>query len=138
MDKQRHIPKLRRAAAGFAMLEALVGLLIFSFGILGIVGLQASMTKAQTQSNFRATAAALAGDLLGSMWVDAPNIAQYDSRNCDSYEACRTWAGKVSADLPNGAPTIAVNGTQVTVTLTWAVPGEAAPSRYVTTTAIAN
>lgn len=128
----------RRAEAGFAMLEALIGILIFSFGILGVVGLQASMTKAQTQSRYRANAAALAGDLVGTMWSDLTNLSQYDSSNCDSYEPCRTWAEKVAAVLPGGAPAVVVNGTSVTVTLSWTIPGEAVQARYVTATAIAN
>ncbi len=61
------------------LLEALVALLIFSIGVLGIVGLQASMTKAQTGSKFRADAAFLAQRLIGSMWSDRSGLNNYDT-----------------------------------------------------------
>ena len=70
------------------MLEALVGLLIFSIGILGLVGVQVSMTKAQTVAKFRADAAGLAGELVGSMWSDLPNILLYDGASCGGYARC--------------------------------------------------
>jgi len=133
----KSMPTLRKkSSAGFAMLEALVGLLIFSFGILGVVGLQAAMTKAQSQSRFRAGAAALAGDLIGTMWADSTNLVQYDSTHCDTYTPCRSWASKVAGALPGGVPQVAVNGNQVTITLAWIVPGEAINSQYVTATAV--
>ena len=120
------------------MLEALVGLLIFSFGVLGLVGLHGSMTKAQTMSRFRADAAALAGDLVGTMWGDLPRVGQYDtpSGSCDAHSPCKAWAEKVAAALPGGTPTIAVNAGLVTITISWTVPGEGVANRYVTATAI--
>ncbi len=57
------------------LIEALVAVLIFAFGVLGIVGLQAAMTKAQTQSKSRADASLLAQQVIGSMWTDTPNLA---------------------------------------------------------------
>lgn len=137
MNRSMRFPR-KKTVGGFAMLEALVGLLIFSFGILGVIGLQASMTKAQTHSRFRAGAAALAGDLVGTLWADAAHLSSYDSGNCDAYTPCRSWASKVAGALPGGAPQVVVNGTQVTITVSWTVPGEADPSHYVTSTAIVN
>ena len=57
----------RRANRGFMLVEALVAMLIFAFGVLGVVGLQVSMTKAQTQSKFRADASQLAHAVLGGL-----------------------------------------------------------------------
>ena len=67
-----------RAQRGFMLLEVLVALLIFSIGVLGIVGLQASMTKAQTGSKFRADAAFLAQRLVGGMWSDRSGLNNYN------------------------------------------------------------
>jgi type IV pilus assembly protein PilV len=119
------------------LLEALVGLLIFSFGILGLVGLQASMTRAQTMSQFHALASGLASDLIGRMWSDLPNRVQYDSSNCAAYDPCSNWESKVAKALPGGQPDVSVSddGT-VTITLTWTPPGEGTASRYVTATAV--
>lgn len=126
----------RRSAAGFALIEALVGLLIFSIGILGLVGIQASMTRAQTVSKFRADAAALAGELVGSMWADMPNIAQYDGTSCSSHAPCKDWSDKVAASLPSGTPTVTVATGIVTITIAWTPPNEGVASRYTTATAI--
>ena len=134
--KQRLIAKTRSEARGFALLEALVGLLIFSFGILGLVGLQASMTKAQSSSRYRSDAAALAADLTGTMWADIPHLAQYDTARCSGHPPCKAWAGKVAAMLPHGAPEVAVNNGLVTITVSWTPPGEATANRYVTATAV--
>jgi type IV pilus assembly protein PilV len=133
------VPRSRQARSrtgGFAMLEALVGLLIFSIGILGLVGVQVSMTKAQTNSKFRADAAALAGELVGSMWSDLPRIPNYDGTSCSGYAPCKAWSDKVAATLPQGTPTVAVNNGIVTITITWTLPSETVPARYVTATAI--
>lgn len=119
------------------MLEALVGLLIFSFAILGLVGLQGSMTRAQTTSQFRAQSAALASDLIGQMWSDTPHLSQYANPACASYNPCKAWAGKVAAVLPAGTPTVAINGALITVSIAWTAPGEST-STYVTATAIHN
>jgi len=118
------------------MLEALVGLLIFSFGILGLVGLQASMTKAQTMTRFRSEAAALTSDLVGTMWADVPRLALYNSANCTTHAPCQAWAAKVASALPQGAQAVTVNGNLVTITVSWTMPGEALPNQYVTATAI--
>lgn len=129
-------PPIRGSSSqGFALIEALIGVLIFSIGVLGLVGLQATMTKAQTQARFRAEAATLTGDLIGVMWADVPNLAQYNGGNCAGYPRCKAWADKAAALLPSANSVIAVAGSQVTVTLNWTVPGETA-SRYVTVTAI--
>jgi type IV pilus assembly protein PilV len=51
------------------LLEALIAILIFSVGILGIVGMQASTIKASRDAKFRADAGLLANELIGQMWV---------------------------------------------------------------------
>lgn len=117
------------------MLEALVGLLIFSFGILGLVGLQGSMTRAQTTSQFRAQSAALASDLIGVMWGDTPHLSQYASASCAAYDPCKAWKGKVAAVLPAGTSNVAINGSLITVSISWTAPGEST-STYVTATSI--
>ena len=114
----------RRAAAGFMLIEALVALLIFAFGVLGLVGLQAAMTKAQTTSKFRADAAFLAYQALGTMWSDAPNIANYATANCAAYARCNSWAAKVAAALPGGTAAVTIVASDVTVAITWTQPDE--------------
>ncbi len=114
-----------RRNRGFMLIEALVALLIFSFGVLGIVGLQASMTKAQTQSKFRADASLLAQQGIGAMWSDNANLASYATASCAGYARCNEWAARVAAALPNGAATVDLSALpEVLVTINWTPPDD--------------
>lgn len=64
--------RARRAQAGGFLLEALIGVLIFSFGILGIVGLQAASLRHTGESEYRAEAMYFANSLISQMWTDDP------------------------------------------------------------------
>jgi type IV pilus assembly protein PilV len=121
---------------GFMLLEALVGILIFSFGVLGLVGLQASMTKAQTSAKSRADASYLASEIVGSMWLDTPNLASYATASCASHARCEALSNKVAAVLPGGEADIEIlGGGVVKITITWTLPNEGT-HRYITETAI--
>lgn len=128
-------PRSRRAR-GFMLIEALVALLIFAFGVLGLVGLQATMTKAQSTAKYRADAAFLAQQVLGTMWSDAPNIASYATANCAGYSRCKSWATKVASTLPAGTAAVTLAGTDITVAITWTQPNEGSHT-YSTRTTIA-
>lgn len=147
--RPRHTPASRQH--GFAIIEALIALLLFSLAVLGLVGLQASLARAAASAKYRAEAAYLASDLIGTMWADARNLGSY--KDCDTYTACSRWADKVAAALPNGQPTLSIctatdTGTncqdpgstqqslgRVTIRIEWTVPEEG-PHRYETTTTI--
>ena len=120
------------------LIEALVALLIFAFGVLGIVGLQASMTKAQTQAKSRADASLLAQQLIGSMWTDtAANRVRYAAASCAAYPRCNDWAVRVGTALPNGTATVIVDALPVVeITINWTPPNEQQHS-YKTSSAIA-
>jgi type IV pilus assembly protein PilV len=124
------------AMQGFMLIEALVALLIFAFGVLGLVGLQATMTKAQSTAKYRADASFLAQQVLGTMWSDAPNLANYATGNCTGYARCNSWAAKVASTLPGGNAAVTVVASDVTVAITWTQPNEGSHS-YTTRTTIA-
>jgi type IV pilus assembly protein PilV len=115
-----------RASKGFSLIEVLVGILIFAVGVLGIVGLQVSMTRAQTAGKFRSDAAYLANELIGSMWGDIPNIAKYASAQCASHGPCADWAAKVVTLLPGGTTVVTSDAAsgEVHITIKWTVPNE--------------
>jgi type IV pilus assembly protein PilV len=114
------------------LLEALIAMLIFMFGVLGVVGLQAAMTKAQTSSKFRADASFLAQQLIGTMWADAPaNLGTYADAGCGSYSRCSSWLARVADALPLGTAsvTVATSGlpvtsADVTIRISWTPPNE--------------
>ena len=72
---------VRKHQCGAYLLEALIGILVFSFGILGIVGLQAQAMRFTNDSELRAEAVYLANALISKMWTDDRTQlkAKYDS-----------------------------------------------------------
>jgi type IV pilus assembly protein PilV len=72
---------LRQRQTGAYLLEALIGMLIFALGVLGIVGLQAASLRATTDAALRAEAVFAANQLLGQMWADDETqlVANYSS-----------------------------------------------------------
>lgn len=54
---------------GVMLLEALIGILIFSVGILAMVGIQAAAFSASADAKNRADAAAYASDVISRIWM---------------------------------------------------------------------
>nr|WP_311732016.1 prepilin-type N-terminal cleavage/methylation domain-containing protein [Variovorax paradoxus] len=128
---------MRPRIHGIALIEVLVAMLIFMLGVLGLVGLQGSMTRAQTESKIRADAAYLASEAVGRMWADLTNLASYSGSSCASLDRCNEWKSKVSSGLPGGSGTITVDVPtgNVSVEVAWTMPsGET--HKYVTATTI--
>lgn len=118
------------------LLEVLIALLIFAVGVLGIVGLQASMTRAQSASKFRGDAAYLAQEFVGTMWSDTTNLAQYTDTACGDNPRCAAIKAKVANQLPAGTVAFAIDSVGVfTITIGWTVPGED-PNKFAMATAI--
>ena len=71
----------RQQQTGAYLLEALIGILIFALGVLGIVGLQAASLRTTTDSAMPAEAVFAANQLLGQMWADDETklVANYAS-----------------------------------------------------------
>ena len=115
--------KVKASQQGMMLLEALIALVVFSFGILALVGLQAAMLKNTGSSKYRSDASYIAQKLVGQMWADSGNLATYTLANQD-----------ISSQLPGGLYTVAlVAGTQYQITVGWASPGE--PTNDATTVA---
>lgn len=113
--------------SGVMLIEALIGILIFSVGILALIGMQATAMRNTADARYRSEAAFLASQIIGQMWVDRTNLASYGAAG---YAPRDTWANQVAATLPGipanaPAPTIVIGaGNEVTVTIQWVQPGE--------------
>lgn len=136
---------------GVMLLEVLIAVLIFSFGILGIVGLQAQSIRHVNDAQYRSEAVFLANAFVSQMWADdrtASDATYLDTTYSDAgggtgykafYEMVQRLPG---AGLSGNAPTVKVEAgpsatsTLVTVTVFWQLPGEAAPHNYSTTAII--
>lgn len=66
LTKARRIPLSQR---GLFLLEALIAILIFSFGILGLVGMQSKAISTQSESQYRIEAANFANKIMNEIWI---------------------------------------------------------------------
>lgn len=124
-----------RGERGYVLLEALVALLIFSLGLLGMIGFQAASTRIVTDSRFRTEAAILADELISKMSV-AKRVSvvseyTYDSTGGGGASAHAWFTKRVTeaSKLPNPKAKVEVaNGSAVDtfvvkVTIEWDMPG---------------
>jgi len=112
------------------LLEALVAILIFSLGIIALMGLQANSIASVSQAKYRTDASYLANQMFGRIWMDpvAQPLLNFQS---PGYAGRAGWDALVATTLPNGAGAVAVAGTAVTVTITWRQPEDTTVRRYV-------
>jgi type IV pilus assembly protein PilV len=137
---------MRTKQEGVMLLEALIGILIFSLGVLALVAMQAVSTSSVSNARYRTEAAFLANDILGSAWIDrgtsgaGTDLDNYRYPGGSAYPLAG-WAQKVEATLPGASaypPSIvvsalpdSVSGRTVTVTLQWRAPDAVMTSRHV-------
>lgn len=123
------------------LIEVLVSVLLFSVGVLALVGLQVNMTKTQTTTKTRTDASYLASEVVGLMWADdILNLGNYGTTACSGYARCNVWSAKVAKALPGGQANITVTsdssgGNDVTINISWTLP-DGGTHQYVTTTSI--
>ncbi len=90
--------------SGSYLLEALIAILIFAFGVLGLIGLLGSSIRVTNDARYRAEAANLANAMIADMWTTT-------AANIDTFTTAKlpAWTTKVAALLPGGiAPDVAV------------------------------
>ena len=120
-------------------------MLIFAFGILGLVGLQAVAIRNTNDLQYRGEAIQIANAAMGRMWtMDRTKLkAMYEgdtgSRRQRLRRAVRERRSGCPASSSNTAlaPTVVVvdgpstTSNLVTVTMRWQLPGDATPHQYV-------
>ena len=108
----KRTPKRQR---GLSLIEALTTILIFSVGLMGLVGLQSRAIQVSTGAEDTNRAALLANELTSQMWL--ANSVTVDST---------AWQERVSkpeeGGLPNGLGTVTVTGNVADITITWRAP----------------
>lgn len=126
----KHFEKNKQA--GVMLIEALVAMLILSFGILGLVSLQALATKNSIGAEDRTTAANLANEIITQMWLtgtatpSAGDVANWNTTIANS-------------GLMGAVGTVVNSGGISTVTVSWVSPSNTfnasagtVPHQYVT------
>ena len=122
---------------GVLLLEVLVAILVFSIGILAIVGLQGIAVRTTTDARYRSEAAFLTGELMSQIWTDPINVSQYNYPGAGTVPArLAGWVARVNSRLPGGvAPVVTYTanaqlGEVVDITVGWQLPGEAAAHQH--------
>ena len=149
---------------GLILVEALMAILIFSLGVLGLVGVISVAASTQSDAHFRAEANKLATRIVNEIWVNVDrsnpttlttSLAGFAHRSgveaCDPLAAgvasinplVTNWVAVVGAGgqtgLPNavGMQQIVVGAdNQVSVTVCWKTPSDVATRRHLVTTYI--
>jgi type IV pilus assembly protein PilV len=124
---RRRLPPTFGAQQGVALMEALMSILLVSFGVLGLFGLEASAINTAVDSEDRNRAALFASEVASTMWLAGTVTV--------SSAQMTTW----TTNIANPAGTGMVNGT-LTITpvagttnaadikITWKPPSRAASS----------
>ncbi len=107
-------PSLKSPQQGVVIIEALIAILIFSIGVLGIVGMQANMVRNTSDSKYRTDASNEAQKYIGALWVSPTN------RPPDPSNFSLSLA---NTSLPAGTITVTRNGVFYTVSIGWKEPG---------------
>jgi type IV pilus assembly protein PilV len=124
---------------GFMLIEVLIAVLVFSLGVLTIVGLQAASVQQSSKAKYRADATLLANELIGQMWATDRTPDTLKNSFATGGDAYENWLGNVTAALPgaeDNPPEVTVAevagaagatpSSQVTVVLRWKPPQEPA------------
>ena len=132
------------AQRGASLLECLIALLLFSFGVLAIIGLQARSIADIGEGGTRAQAALLAEQIIGQMRVDPQGISAYQlnasavacssGNNPSTNTVIADWLAQMASNLDGASSlqqAIAVTSSGVVnVTVCWKSPRQTTPHRF--------
>jgi type IV pilus assembly protein PilV len=116
-------PPRARKQRGVALIECMMALLIFSFGVLGLVGLEARAINFSVDAEDRNRAAVFGSEISSQMWLNgtvSPTTTAYTT-------LLGNIANTASGGLPSGTVTVTpVAGTTnaADIKITWQPPSD--------------
>jgi type IV pilus assembly protein PilV len=139
MTSHTQQPAINAVQRGFSLLEVLIALAVFSFGLLGLAALQTVSLRVGHDSYQRTQATMLAYDIVDRMRANPAGLAagRYDNiadnanpgtANCVSVSCTtneladfdiRSWHAVIAEKLSDGKGTLASSGTTRTITINW-------------------
>lgn len=124
--------------SGMMLIETLIALLVFSFGVLALVGMQARAVSQTSDARYRSDAGFLANQIVGRAWGDIANLASYAYAGGTPGTRVADWVAGIQGTLPgvnlvgDTAPSVVVGANNtITVTVRWRAPGAAQLSQHV-------
>ena len=142
---------------GVALIEALVAIIIFTVGIIGLMGVQAASMRSVSDSKMRMDAAHLAQKLLAEMWA-APRLStgsidqtyittaysspsgpafarwrDYEVFNIDTSNATAPGSAGGLPGSRTNVPTVVFDAAtnNITITVRWQAPSDPSVRQYV-------
>jgi type IV pilus assembly protein PilV len=117
-----HLARRRSGQSGFTLLETLVAIVIFSIGLLGVIGLQARSIQFSVDGEDRNRAALMADGIVASLWAR-------DTATVNLTDTERTTLAAAATGGPQGA-TAAIGAPDsdgvVEIRITWRPPSRPA------------
>ena len=110
---------MKKYQTGSSLIEGLIAILIFSFGVLGTMSFQANMLAQSTQTSYRLRASMYINSLVGAAQADSVNFP------CYTYPATPT-----SITTPSGITTNCA--AAITYMSTWSTNAVAMPGSSTT------
>lgn len=118
--------------SGFSLIEVMIAMAIFAFGLLALAALQIAATKASSDAQYVTQANLLTNEVIGMMWGTPTAAALSNYNNVDTNTTSSfpqapaiaagniaNWRNDLQSQLPGGRGQITVNGSQVNVTVSW-------------------
>jgi type IV pilus assembly protein PilV len=141
----RSLQRIGLRQRGSFLLEGLIAILIFAFGILGLVGLLAGSIRASNDARYRTEAINLANAIVGDMWTT--QAADLDTLFGVGGAKLLAWQTQAASLLPAATasnapkvdlaqPGLSAQSRSVVVTIFWQLPGATEQHRVVLTAQI--
>jgi len=104
------MPQIKAKLQGGAMmLEALIGILIFSTGILALIGMQALAIAHVADAKYRADASFFANQIIAEMWVNRANLGNYAYPGSGTAPTeIQGWVNNIQNYLPGSATNLPI------------------------------
>lgn len=113
--QKEKVARFHTSQNGSILIESMVALVIFSMGVLALIGLQTTMLKNSSDNRYRAEAQLIAQTHLANMMAYGGDAATYISQ---------VDREKIKTQLPNGTLNFSsLTNSMVTVTVAWQIPG---------------
>lgn len=117
---------------GVVLIEAMISVVIISFGILAIVGMQANAVRLSSDAKYRSDAVLAVNQLIGEMQSGDRTTAALQGAYQNGGAAYAAWrAGIQLPGIDANPPNVVVDGNGVvTITVSWLQPGEPGEMRH--------
>ncbi len=120
---------------GFFIIEALISILIFMVGILGILQLQVTQMQSTADAQYRAQASYMAENLMAQIIIDKANIDTFVDKTNPEYMDWESGLRNILPGVNEFPPEITTSvspngGTAVNIIVKWKAPQSESESNY--------